>query len=68
MITDGDFSKITAEGERIMSAEFSFLKELGTDRSSLIKGLQLVQQQEGYVSDEAIEAVAAHFGMAPAEV
>ena len=51
-----------------MSAEFSFLKELGTDRSSLIKGLQLVQQQEGYVSDEAIEAVAAHFGMAPAEV
>lgn len=51
-----------------MSADFSFLKELGTDRSSLIKGLQLVQQKEGYVSDEAIEAVAAHFGMAPAEV
>ena len=51
-----------------MSAEFSFLKELGTDRSSLIKGLQLVQQKEGYVSDEAIEAVAAYFGMAPAEV
>ena len=42
-----------------MSADFSFLKDLGTDRSSLIKGLQLVQQKEGYVSDEAIEAVAA---------
>ena len=51
-----------------MTADFSFLKELDTDRSSLIKGLQLVQQKEGYVSDEAIEAVAAYFGMAPAEV
>ena len=51
-----------------MSADYSFLNEAGTDKSSLIKGLQLVQQKEGYVSDEAIEAVAAHFGMAPAEV
>ena len=51
-----------------MTAEYSFLNELGSDRSSLIKGLQLVQQKEGYVSDDAIKAAAEHFNMAPAEV
>lgn len=51
-----------------MSGEFSYLPEAGTDKGSLIKGLQLVQSREGYVSDDAVRAVSAHFGVPEAEV
>ncbi|OGV34802.1 MAG: hypothetical protein A2020_09785 [Lentisphaerae bacterium GWF2_45_14] len=51
-----------------MSSRFAFLSEAGMDRSSLIKGLQLVQKKEGFISDEAISAVAGHFAMSEAEV
>ena len=50
-----------------MSNNFSYLSEAGTDKSSLIKGLQLIQAKEGYVPDDGIRAVAKHFGVADAE-
>lgn len=51
-----------------MSNEFSYLMEVDSSRTNLIKGLQLVQEHEGYVSNEAVSAVARHFQMADAEV
>ena len=51
-----------------MDKEFSYLDQLSSDKSDLIKGLQLVQSQEGYVSDEAIVAVSEHFQVPVAEV
>ena len=51
-----------------MNPEFSYLSEVSAEKGNLIKGLQLVQEREGYVSDEAIHAVAQHFSLADAEV
>lgn len=51
-----------------MSQEFSYLAEVDPEKGNLIKGLQLVQAREGYVSDEAIHAVGQHFSLADAEV
>ena len=41
---------------------------LEKDNSFLIKALQAVQQQEGFVSDESILKIADHFSVPPAEV
>jgi NADH-quinone oxidoreductase subunit E len=38
------------------------------ESSFLIKALQKVQHEEGYVSDESILKISDHFGMKPAEV
>ena len=51
-----------------MSGEFSYLPEAGSEKGDLIRGLQLVQSREGYVSDDAIRAVSKHFGVPEAEV
>ena len=51
-----------------MQEDFSFLNKIGAEPGNLIKGLQAVQSQEGYVSDEAIEAVGKYFDIAPVEV
>jgi len=51
-----------------MSSDFSYLSEAGSTKGDLIKGLQLVQEREGYVSDDAIRAVAKSFSVAEAEV
>ena len=51
-----------------MSDKFDFLKNIENVPSNLIKGLQAVQSKEGYVSDEAIEAVGRYFNIAPVEV
>ena len=51
-----------------MSDKFDFLKNIENVPSNLIKGLQAVQSKEGYVSDEAIEAVGRYFNVAPVEV
>jgi len=48
--------------------DFSYLSGVSPETSNLIKALQLVQAKEGYVSDEAISGVAAHFKLAPVEV
>ena len=47
---------------------YSYLKRLSCGRENLVKALQLVQKHEGYVSNEAIEAVARHCGDAAVEV
>ena len=51
-----------------MSEDFSYLPEAGSEKGDLIRGLQLVQSREGYVSDDAIRAAAKHFGVPVAEV
>lgn len=51
-----------------MSGDFSYLPEAGNEKNDLIRGLQLIQSREGYVSDDAIRAVSAHFGVPEAEV
>lgn len=51
-----------------MNNSFSYLSEMDPDKGNLIKGLQLIQTREGYVSDEAICAVASYFGTPEAEV
>ena len=44
------------------------LNSLEQDSSNLIKALQLVQEKEGYVSDEAIQKIADYFDIPPIEV
>ena len=47
---------------------FNYLDRIEPEGSNLIKALQLVQAQEGYVSDDAIRAVAAYFRLTAVEV
>ena len=51
-----------------MNPEYSYLTEVEPDQGNLIKGLQLIQVREGYVSDEAIHAAGEHFSLSDAEV
>ncbi len=51
-----------------MSHTTDLLKRIEPDRSNLIKALQTVQEEVGYVSAAAIEAIARHFSVAPVEV
>lgn len=44
------------------------LKELGKNKSNLIKALQKRQELEGYISDKDIEEISEAFSMAPVEV
>lgn len=51
-----------------MSTMSASLKKIEPDRSNLIKALQAVQEEEGYLSNEAITEVAKHFTVSPVEV
>ena len=51
-----------------MSNSFSYLSGTGFKKGDLIKALQLVQEHEGYVSDDAIRAVSKELSMPEAEV
>ena len=51
-----------------MSEKFDYLSSIGREKSNLIKGLQYVQSQDGYISDDAICAVAKYFDAPEAEV
>lgn len=51
-----------------MEKTFSFLEKIMPEPGNLIKGLQLIQSSEGYVSDEAIEAASAYFKVPIVEV
>jgi NADH:ubiquinone oxidoreductase subunit E len=44
-----------------MAGNYDYLKKIAPESSNLIRGLQAVQAQEGYVSDESITAVAEYF-------
>ncbi len=51
-----------------MDNNYECLKKITSDPGNLIKGLQAIQEQDGYISDEAIVVTADYFGMAPVEV
>ncbi|HSA32412.1 MAG TPA: NAD(P)H-dependent oxidoreductase subunit E [bacterium] len=51
-----------------MSTVAASLKKIEPDRSNLIKALQAVQEEEGYISNEAIAEVARHFTVSVVEV
>jgi NADH:ubiquinone oxidoreductase subunit E len=44
-----------------MAENYDYLKRIAPESSNLIRGLQAVQAQESYVSDESIVAVAEYF-------
>ncbi len=44
------------------------LATFDTDRSALIRALQAVQKEEGYISDDAIRETAKHFGVSDVDV
>lgn len=51
-----------------MENGYDFLKKIDREPSNLIKALQAVQGLEGYVSDDAIRAVAKYFSIPVVEV
>lgn len=51
-----------------MNQNFSYLEKIGRESSNLIKGLQVIQGREGYVSDDGIRAAAEYFGIPAVEV
>jgi len=51
-----------------MSDISSLLSHLESDRSNLIKALQIVQADEGFISDDAIGAIGSFFSISPVEV
>jgi len=51
-----------------MDRTANLLKKIEPDRSNLIKALQAVQTEEGYISDEAIKEIAKHFSAPAVEV
>ncbi len=51
-----------------MDGNYACLEEMGKEKSYLIKGLQSVQKHAGFISDDAIKAVAGYFSMPEAEV
>ncbi|MBN2716161.1 MAG: NAD(P)H-dependent oxidoreductase subunit E [Deltaproteobacteria bacterium] len=46
----------------------SYLKQFAPEKGNIIKGLQEIQQREGYISREALDKCADYFQIAPAEV
>ena len=43
-----------------MKQKFDFLKTIPNDPGNLIKGLQLLQATEGYISDDGIHSTQLH--------
>ena len=51
-----------------MDNAYSYLESVDREPSNLIKGLQLIQSTEGYVSDDAIRAAAKYFSLPEVEI
>lgn len=51
-----------------MKDSYEYLGKIEKDASNLIKALQAVQNQEGFVSDQSIATVAKYFSIPDAEV
>jgi len=51
-----------------MKAVTEIIGKMNKDSSYIIRALQAVQKEEGYVSDEAISIIAAHFNVSEAEI
>jgi NADH:ubiquinone oxidoreductase subunit E len=47
---------------------YSFLQKIPKEKSYLIKGLQLVQKNQGYISDDSIRACSQYFNVPEVEV
>jgi NADH:ubiquinone oxidoreductase subunit E len=48
--------------------ELEYLRQLDSHRSNLIKGLQAVQEKEGFISDQALRMVGEYFSVPVVEV
>ncbi len=48
--------------------DFNFLERVPQEKTYLIKGLQMVQKKQGYISDESIKACAKYFQVPEVEV
>lgn len=46
-----------------MEKPFAYLESIASEPGNLIKGLQLIQSREGYLSDDAIRAAAGYFNI-----
>ncbi|MBN2339985.1 MAG: NAD(P)H-dependent oxidoreductase subunit E [Deltaproteobacteria bacterium] len=51
-----------------MISTFAYLEEIHPEKGNIIKGLQLIQQKEGYLSQEALDTCSDYFSVPPAEV
>ena len=51
-----------------MNQQFSYLEAIDPGKNNIIKGLQLVQEKEGYLSSEALETCGEYFDVPEAEV
>lgn len=51
-----------------MESSYDYLNKIEKDASNLIKGLQAIQDNDGFVSNEAIAAVAKYFSIPDVEV
>lgn len=51
-----------------MCKKYACLEKIAREPGNLIKGLQAVQETEGYVSDDSILAISEYFGVPNAEV
>lgn len=47
---------------------FSYIKEIPQEKGNLIKGLQLINQKEGFLSDEALSKCTSYFRVSESEV
>ncbi len=51
-----------------MHEDYQFLRRLDRDPGNLIQGLQIAQNALGFISDETIQRLAAHYGVPVVEV
>lgn len=51
-----------------MPSTFTYLEQIEPEKGNIIKGLQLIQHEEGFLSQEALETCSAYFSVPPAEV
>jgi len=51
-----------------MEKPFAYIEDIAAEPGNLIKGLQLIQSREGYISDDAIRAAAGYFRIPAVEV
>ncbi len=62
------FFSFTNKREIFMKKEHDFLKTIAPEPGNLIKGLQLLQATEGYISEDGIRDAAEYFGRPVADV
>jgi len=51
-----------------MTSQFSYLDNIPSEKNNLIKGLQTIQEEEGFLSDDALVAAASYFSVPVVDV